>query len=650
MMKIFEPITINKLEVKNRLVVSAMLSGYARDGRLNERVYSYYEQKAKGGWGLIITGDYEIAPFAGAESGTMPGIFSDDVIEENRILTDRIHRAGGKIACQIYHAGRLAVPRAAGGRKLVAPSSIKEPALYHFPQYETPNELTVEEIHEIIQAFAEGARRVKEAGFDAVEVHGASSYLLEQFCSPFSNKRTDEYGGSTYRRAKFSCQVIKAMREKVGPDFPILYRMGANEMLPGGMGLGIEEAKTIAMLLEQAGVDLLHITQGIVYKKTNITPPYNRMDKGSYINNAAEIKKVVSVPVIGVGGHVNDPWLAEEIIVSKKADMVTMARASLADPELPNKAQAGEFDDIIQCVACEQGCHGLQNKGGVRCILNPLTAHEDEYDLSKVEEPKNILVAGGGVSGLEFAYVAATKGHHVTVYEKDNKLGGLWNAASIPIGKADFGNFVAWQQRQLHKLNVEIKKGVTVTKELVEEMKPDLVIVATGSKPLVPRIKGLDQINFVLAEDVLSGKVLCGPRAVVIGGGLVGAETAQYLSAVMRCKMSVIERLPLIAQEGGMLNPILELRSNLEELGVDIYTNSNVTEVSEHSVTFIQGEETTILENIDTIILAVGYRSENALIGELDGISCQTIAIGDALKVKDGHHNILEGFETAVNL
>ena len=446
--KIFEPITINKMVLKNRLVVSAMVSLYANaDGTASEKFIAYHERKAKGGWGLIITEDYIVAPQVGAFK-VLPALYADEQIESHRKLTDRIHAAGGKIAAQIYHAGRE-TSSAITGKKPVAPSAIKDPSTT-----EIPHELTVDEIGQIQDQFAQCALRVKKAGFDAVEIHGAHGYLIGEFCSSFSNKRSDMYGGTILNRARFAVEIVKKVRAAVGEDFPIIYRMSTVEYVQAG--LNIEESKVIARLLENAGVDAIHCSQGVYGSSPVIIPP-SAVDVANYIDNAAEIKKVVSIPVIGVG-RINDPLLAESILISGKADMVTMARASLADPDMPNKALKGQYDEIIHCIGCLQGCSGEQKKGRpIRCLVNPLTGREDELKIEEAKDKKNIYIAGGGLAGCEAAIVLASRGHVVTLFEKGSQLGGQWRAASVPIGKGDFSSFIVWQAVQLKKLGVTIK-------------------------------------------------------------------------------------------------------------------------------------------------------------------------------------------------
>ena len=430
MKKILESITINGMTLRNRMIVSAMVTGYANpDGSASEKYIAYHEAKARGGWGLIITEDYIINPKAGA-SAPLPALYDDSQIESHRELTERVHAAGGAIAAQLYHAGRE-TSSAVTGEQPVAPSAIIDPTMP-----EQPRALTTEEIENLEDQFAAAALRAKKAGFDAIEIHGAHGYLVNQFVSPFSNKRTDSYGGSLRNRARFALNIVAKTRALVGPDYPIIYRMSVQEYVEGGLAL--EEAKAFAQMLEEAGVDMIHCSQGIYGSIAAVVPPFG-VTRGAFVENAAAIKSVVNIPVSAVG-RINDPDLAEAILASGKADLVTMARASLADPELPNKVLEERYDDISRCIGCLQGCLANSNAGTgkVRCLVNPMTGMEDEYSYAPAEMKKNVWIAGGGVAGCEAAIVAAKRGHDVTLFEQSDHLGGQWCAAAVPMDKTEF--------------------------------------------------------------------------------------------------------------------------------------------------------------------------------------------------------------------
>ena len=643
MQKVFEPIQVGALTLKNRLVVSAMLTNLAAaDGSATEAYVAYHEAKARGGWGLIITEDYPIAPNAGT-SKTLPMIYNDTLAASHAKLAERVHAAGGKIFIQLYHAGRETTS-AVTGEQPVAPSAIKDPTMP-----EIPRELSKAEIAEIIEQFATNAYYVKKAGFDGVEIHGASGYLVGEFLSPFSNKRSDEYGGTIRGRAKFAIDLVKAMREKVGPDFPISFRLCTAEYVDGG--LTIEETKVIARLLEEAGVNLLHSTQGVYASRPVITPPY-MIPRASFVDNAAEIKKVVSIPVVAVGG-INDIDLADEILVSGKADMVTMARASLADPELPNKAQAGEYDRILHCIGCVQGCQGENSKGNhVRCLVNPCTAMETEYDLSPAVQQKTVWVIGGGVSGCAAAIAAARKGHRVTLCERNDKLGGQWNLAAVPLGKGGFTSLVRWQAQELVRLGVTVLLNKEVSAEEIRTAEPDVVLVASGSQPLVPPVDGLkDGLSngiVVTVQDVLAGKASAKGRIAVIGGGLVGAETAEWLAAEGNA-VTLVEMQSEIVKDG-VGNPKMLLIKSLHDHGVTVMTDTKVLAVDGTGMTVEHDGLELSLNDLDVIILAAGVRPYHPLAEALADYPGEVRCIGDAAQAKNGYRNIQEAFETGLAL
>lgn len=639
--RLYEPIQINQTVIKNRLVVSAMVTGYNNtDGTITERYMRYHEEKAKGGWGLIITEDYGVTPAAKA-SARVPGMYDDSFIAANQIFTERIHRAGGKIFAQIYHAGRVANP-AVTGEQPVAPSAIRDET-----KTVIPRELMIAEIEMLVEQFAQAALRVKKSGFDGVELHGASGYLLGQFLSPYSNKRSDIYGGSLVGRAKFAIDIVKRIRELVGETFPISYRISSEEYVEGG--LTIQETKTVAQLLEMAGVDIIHCSQGIFATRPVITPPY-AIPPASFVQNAAAIKAAVNIPVIAVG-RINTPYLANAIICSGQADMVTMARASLADPFMPEKAKAGDIADIRLCIGCVQGCQGGNARGtGVRCLVNPMTGREGEYQIMQTEKPKKIVVAGGGVAGCEVAIMAARRGHQVSLYEKEHVLGGQWRIACIPNGKADFASLLLQQQRQLQQYGVQVQMGTVLTAQQLAAEQPDILIDATGSKPFVPSIPGIQQEHVVLAAALLSGQKTLKKRIAVLGGGLVGAETAEW-AAMQGSQVYLIEMKAEIAKEA-IANPRLLLLESLQKKGVVVYTNTAVQEIGEKNLLLKRQDCQDIIDlsDIEEVVVATGSKPLGLSEEILKDFNGQVLKIGDAAGIQDGYLNIQTAFELGLQI
>ena len=633
--KVFEPIKIKNMNLKNRLVVSAMSSHLGReDGTPNEAVFAYLDAKVRGEWGLIFTEDLGVTQDAGCDP-VVGSLWNDAQIPAWADLVQRIHAHGGVIAAQIYHAGRE--------RTLkvwpiwpVAPSAIREPAMSYVPR-----ELTAEEIHGIVKAFADAARRCVLCGFDMVEIHGAHGYLVNSFMSAFSNHRTDEYGGSLLNRMRFPLEIVAAVRQAVGPDYPICFRMNTCDYVEGGITL--QESVVMAQLLEQAGVDVLHCSQGMYASKEHIIAP-SYIPAGAYIQNTAAIKSAVRIPVIAVG-RINDVLLAESVLTSGSADLVAMARASLADPELPRKAREGKLDDIIRCIGCDQGCTGEAAVGGkVNCLVNPHTARETAYDWSPVNNPRKVLVAGAGVSGLSAAIAAAERGHQVEVYERSDRIGGQWIAAAAPPGKADYIALLNFYERQCRRYHVTVHLNTSLTEEVVSSCAPDVVILATGSTELRPPIPGLDNDSLVKgARDILCGKASFGKKAIVVGGGSTGAETAAFM-AMYGSDVTIIEMGSEIIADA-VSQPKACLKTLLEKYHVKALTDTKLLRVADRCVIAVQGDKEIRLDDADTVVLALGARSYDPLSESLASLPFRVIRVGDALKPKNGYRNIREGFE-----
>ncbi len=632
---VFSPINIGNLQISNRLVVPAMAMGFCnKDGTATERFIAYHEAKAKGGWGLIITEDYAIEP-GGIGYPNIAGLWEDVQIKSHKNLTNIVQQNGSKIFAQLYHAGRQTNSMLTGGIQPVGPSPIPCPVMQ-----EMPRELIIEEVHELAERYGDAALRAKKAGFNGVEVHGAHGYLVAQFISAYSNKRTDNYGGNLLNRMRFPLEIISNIKAKTGSGFPIIFRMSSEEFVPDGITL--EDAKAIAIILGKAGVDAIHVSAGVYASRFNIVPPA-AVKHGWNTSNAAEIKKVVSIPVITVG-RITDPLLAEAIISCDKADMVAMGRASLADPYLPKKAAAGKYDEIIYCIGCLQGCWGKGPRG--RCILNPLTGKELDLKFSLAENPQKVFIAGAGPGGMEAAIIAAQRGHEVHLFEKSDRLGGQYLLAAVPPNKGEISSFIAWQQNQLNKLDVNIYMNTKLTPEIVALKKPNVVIVATGGEPLIPDIPGSDQSNVVTAHDVLAGKCNVGRRVVIIGGGSIGTETAAYLAHHGKDTVIIEMGSDIADDEEYAIKHYL--MKNLEEKNVKIYLNAKTKEIQEDAVITVIGEKDEKIGPIDTIVLATGVESVNELTVNLEGVVAKLITIGDALEVRNATEAIEEGYRAGL--
>lgn len=636
-MELFTPINIKGLSIPNRLVVPAMVMGFCdKEGMATERYIAYHKSKAEGGWGLIITEDYAIDPL-GIGNPNIPGLWKDEQINSHAELTRAVHKANGRIMAQIYHAGRQTNARLMGHQP-IAPSAIPCPVMN-----EKPRELTLLEIEDLVEKFGDCAYRAKLAGFDGVEIHGAHGYLVNQFISPTTNRRTDKYGGCLHNRMRFPLEIITRVKEKAGIEFPVVFRISAQEFTPGGITL--EDSLAIAQLLEGAGADAIHVSAGTYAGGRFYIIPPAAVPHGWNIHAAEIIRKAVSIPVITVG-RINDPLLAEAIIASGIADLVSMGRASLADPELPNKTEEGKLDEIIYCIGCMQGCWGKDSRGA--CILNPLTGKEEDLKIEPASVKKKVVVIGGGPAGMQAAIVAAQRGHEVSLYEKSNRLGGQYRLAAIPPTKEEILAFIAWQQKQMEKYDVKVYLNSEANEVLIAKESPDQVIIATGSKPRIPDIKGILKENVFTAQELLEGTKTTGRNVVIIGGGLIGLETAHYLSGI-GITVTIIENKDVMGED---MEPAVKhfLMNELNKHEIKLIFNSEVIEITD-DIAYIKGlysEEISSL-NVDTVILAVGTESNVSPINEyLKKSTYNTIIIGDARLPRNARFAIEEGYRAGL--
>jgi len=638
---LLSPITINTMLVRNRFVVPPMGTNYGcPDGTVSQQLIDYYAARAKGGFGLIIVEVTAIDPLGKAIPNEI-GIWSDELLSGLKKLVDEVHKYGAKIAVQLHHAGRQTARGVIDGQP-VAPSPVPCPVMKDMPR-----ELTTSEVYELIKKHRDAAVRAKKAGFDAVEIHGAHGYLISQFMSPYSNKRIDEFGGNFISRMKFPMDIVKGVRKDLGPDYPILFRISADEKVHGGRT--IHETKAIARLMEECGADAMHVsicTYGSMHWM--FVPP--TIPQGFNSDAAAEVKQSVKIPVIAVG-RIHDPYLAEDILLSGKADMISMGRASLADPEIPNKVAAGLIEEISPCIACLQGCVGnLFNPDilKVGCLVNPCTGREGIISKEKVDSPKNVMVVGSGPAGLIASLVAAQKGHKVTCYEKSNEIGGQFRIAGIPSTKHDILGAVKYYVTMCNKYGVNFKTATDVNLSLVTKEKPDAVILATGGVPLMPNIKGINNPKFLTAIDVLSSREQAVGDVLVVGGGMVGSETAEYV-AERGNKVTIIEMRPDIAADVPD-GPRMYLLSRLEEYGVKAITDAKVMEFLDDGVKYSINNEVKILDGFATVILAMGAMAYNPLEKEISNIVPEVYVVGDAVKARKAINATEEALKAAINI
>ena len=618
--KLLEPTKIGKMELKNRMIMPALCSKFGTEyGAVSDRLIDFYVERARGGVSLIVI-ENTCIDWPVGKAGTNP-IRADDFVFIHGLheLAEAVHPYGTKIATQLQHTGRQgSSATSAEGQELIAPSAIT-----CLPTGgEMPRELTSKEIETLIGKFVQGASITRAAGFDAVEIQGGHGYLINQFLSPYSNHRKDEYGGELEGRMRFCLRVIEGIRLVVGPDFPILFRMSADEHIAGGLSL--EDNKVIAQRLVAAGVDAISVSAGI-YE----SPPwYSRifpvmgMPDGCNVPLAQGIKQVVDIPVI-VAGKLGNPALAEEVLKEGKADLIAFGRSLLADPELPNQVIRGKTDEIRPCIYCNEACSGnISRMWRISCVVNPELGQERAYRIQPAARARRVVVVGGGPAGMEAARVASLRGHDTMLYEKDEILGGQLIAASRPPFKKVLNDLLKYFRIQMWKRKVKVELGREVTAESLKGLEADVVILATGAVQQIPQIPGIDAEHVALATDLLLGAKESGDRVVVVGGGEVGSEVAWFLAEQGK-KVTIAEMSFGVASEMNMFSQFY-LMDRLAELGVEIATTTTVEEVTEKGVLVsdMKGDRRQV--EADTVVVATGFRSctglADSLKGEIEGL------------------------------
>jgi len=661
---LFQPIELNTLELENRICMPAMHLNMCTNNMVTDQLIDFYAERARGGTGLITVGYATVDELSGGP--LFIGAHQDAFIPGLRRLATAIKENGAAAEVQINHPGRYAFSHQIGNQS-IAPSAVAS----RFTR-ETPRELTVEEIGAVVDRFAQAAGRVKEAGFDCVEVLSGTGYLISQFLSTISNKRTDAYGGSLENRMRFGLEVLAAVRGTVGADYPILFRMNGNDFMPGGNGR--EELQVYAKALSDAGVDALNINVG--WHEARVPQITTAVPRGVYGYLSRGIKEKVTVPVIA-GHRINDPETAREMLTDGLCDMVAMGRPLIADPDLPEKARSGQADRIVHCVGCAQGCFDhLFKEKHIECLCNPKAGHEKECRLTETGLPMRVMVVGGGAAGMSAALAATECGHTVTLYEKANQLGGQLYLAAAPPGREEFAGFARDLANQVLNSPVQVVLNQTVDEALIDQVGPEAVILSTGAVPLTLPIPGVDSAHVVQAWDVLLNRVVTGKRVVIIGGGAVGLETALFLAEkgtlsgeavkfllVNRAEdpetlfalaskgskeIVMIEMIPKVGKDIGMTTRWTMLQDLARE-GVTVQVNTKALEITETGVKVERnGAEDFIAA--DTVVLAAGARPHNPLSDLLEKkrISCQVV--GDAGGIGLAFDAVHQGFAAGKNV
>jgi 2,4-dienoyl-CoA reductase-like NADH-dependent reductase (Old Yellow Enzyme family)/thioredoxin reductase len=636
---IFSPITIGGLKLKNRIVMAPMgtnLQGW--DGSVNDALLAYFQARARGGAGLIIS------PFTDVSEEQRQfslGVYSDRLRPGLNRLAETVQAYGAKFFLQIAHYGGRAAMEVTG-KVPIAPSSISSPLYRH-----TPRELTVPEIKALVEQFAQAARRAKLAGCDGIELHGAHTYLVGQFISPHTNRRDDEYGGDFTRRMRFVDEIIAAIREVCGEEFPIGFKFSAYEHLEGGVDEKL--ALQIAAHMERLRIAYLHVasTSSLIIdhvKEEYPSVPSIYTPPGALVGLAERVKKNVKVPVIATGG-ISDPEYAEQILREGWADMVALGRALLADPDWPRKAARGE--KIRPCIRCNI-CHtrDVFQRKEIRCTVNPSLGREREYKLERVKQPRRVVVVGAGPGGLEAALVAAARGHRVTLYEAKDEIGGQMRLGSIPPFKRELARLLDYYREKIEKSAVDLRLEVTATADLLLKEDPEVVILAVGAEPIIPHLPGATAEKVFTVIDLYEGRIPLeqGERLLVLGAGPVGSEAAWFL-ALQGHTVTLVDILPeerLLAGEHPTNRAAL--LAGLHQAGVKLLDRRTVAQVEDDKVLLRRDDGALEPCPCDRLILAVGLRPRTALRAALEGVlKCEVYAIGDCVTPRNLFHAIHEG-------
>lgn len=662
---LFSPIRINNLEVKNRIAYPSLGLLYSTDGKLNDRYYNYFAERAKGGAGLITVGPVGV-DLVGSGAIAL-SLTHDEAIADFKKLTAIIKDGGARAWIQLFHAGAYSHPMFIDGQQPMAPS-----AVYSRYSRTQPREMTIADIHQTQENFARSAERAREAGFDGVEVLASAGYLISQFLSKRTNQRSDEYGGSFENRVRFPRELIELLRKHLGPDYPLTIRMAGCDFVSGSNS--DTDTPEFARVYETAGVDAINVTGG--WHESRVPQLPMHLPRSAFAFLSLNIKEAVSVPVIA-SNRISNPESAEQIIRDGYADLVNLGRVLIADPQWPQKAFEGRVDEIRPCVGCSQGCTDQVFSGQpVFCVGNARAGFEGERQLARKDDPKKVMVIGAGASGLEAAVTAASCGHQVDVFEKDSDIGGQLWVAGAPPHKQEILEFIRYYRAQIKKHQIPLHLNTSVDADFVQQQNPDYIILAEGAEPTWPPIDGHDDPCVYSAWQVLKENPALGKSVAVVGGGSVGLETALFVATkgtltpevlhflftyeaigIERLrellfrgssKVTVFEMLPRIGQDIGKSTRWIVF-DNLKRYGVTVKTSTRVTSIRDGNVKFEKDDQTQQLQ-FDNVIMASGAQSVPGLSAELKKLGIPFATVGDGLRLGKLNDAIHGGFLAALNI
>lgn len=644
-MKLLEENRIGSLSLKNRLVFAPITTGFsAENGCFGQDEINFSVERAKGGAALIFTDAVAIdRDHQMSVPIPLPYIDHDTQISRYSRFVDAIHHHGAKIGIQLYHAGRQTSTSKRGGNSPVGPSAVHSSMMGRIP-FPDSIQMSETEIEQVIQSYALAASRAQNAGFDAIDMGGGAGYLIQQFLSPLTNKRTDRWGGSLENRLRFATSVIKRIRSLLGEEFPLIFDLCLNEYMKDG--ISVEQGLETAEILESHGIDAFRI-HGVNMETFYHLFPSTGSPYGELIPLGKLLKKHIKKAKIMLGQRINDPELAERIIQEEAADIILLARPLISDPYFPKKVMSGKTKSIRKCIGCNHCVDNLAYGKPIRCSVNPVVGFEQEYSqLTKTRDPKNVLIVGGGPAGMEAARVAAYTGHKVTLAEKNSYLGGqIKHAASTPY-KEELKNIIAYYEHQLETLNIDVRLNCEIDYQAIMDIKPDTIILATGAEPIIPDIPGIDASNVIKATDILQHSVSIdsGP-VVIIGGGSLGAEIAEML-ALQGHDITIVEKTDGIAADMGFIIS-LTFHDRLDKLPIERITNATVTRVEEGKVYYTRANGEQGNAEAAIVVIATGYTPNNTLKDNLSKLVDDVIVIGDCLEPRKILDAVHEGFHSA---